>query len=75
MRWPSLATTIDNTCIRRGAKVSGGLHTDDGAAQGHVAPKVNITSDSQMVELENLRDLLEPLLELGNLQKQKNLLS
>lgn len=41
--------------------------TDDGATQSNIAAKVNVTGDSEMVELDDLGDLLETLLELLNL--------
>ena len=40
------------------------IHTDHGPAQGDIAAKVHVARDSQMIELDDLRDLLEPLLEL-----------
>ena len=40
---------------------------DDSTAQGDVPAKVDVPSDRQVVELENLRNLLEALLELLNL--------
>lgn len=40
---------------------------DDSSAKSDVTPKVNVTSYRQMIKLENLGDLLEPLLELLNL--------
>ena len=44
---------------------------DNRPAQGNVLPKVNITSNSQVVKLDDLGYLLEPLLELLNLKKSK----
>ena len=41
--------------------------TDDSASQGHVAAKVHVAGDGQVVELDDLRDLLEALLELRDL--------
>ena len=41
--------------------------TDDSASQGHVAAKVHVASDGQVVELGDLGDLLEALLELRDL--------
>lgn len=41
--------------------------TDDGTTKGDIAAEVDVASHSQMVELNDLGDLLEPLLELLNL--------
>jgi len=40
---------------------------DDGAAEGDVAPKVDVAGHCQVVQLDDLGDLLETLLELLNL--------
>ena len=40
---------------------------NDGTTEGDVAAKVNVTSDSQVIKLDNLGDLLEALLELLDL--------
>ena len=41
--------------------------TDDGTSQSDVPAKVDVTSDSQVVKLNDLGDLLEALLELLDL--------
>lgn len=41
--------------------------TDDSATQSDIAAKVDIASHCQVIELDDLRDLLEPLLELLDL--------
>jgi hypothetical protein len=43
-----------------------GYH-DHRPTQRHVSPKVNVSGHRQMIELEDLRHLLEPLLELLDL--------
>ncbi len=50
-------------------------HTDDGPPKSDVPPKVNITSNSEMIELDDLRDLPEPLLKLGDLYSQSNIVN
>jgi len=42
-------------------------YTDDSSTERNVAAEVDVTRDSQMVQLDDVRDLLEPLLELGDL--------
>jgi len=42
-------------------------HDDDGALQDNTSTHVDITSDSQVVQLDNLWDAWNSLLELGNL--------
>jgi len=42
-------------------------HTDNGPAKSDISPEVNVPSNSQMIQLQDLRDLLEPFLELLNL--------
>ena len=42
-------------------------HTDNGPAKSDISPEVNVPSNSQMIQLEDLRDLFEPFLELLNL--------
>ena len=42
--------------------------TDDGSPQGDITAEVNITSNSKMVKLDNLRNLLEAFLELLDLE-------
>ena len=42
-------------------------HHNHRPAQRHVSPKVNISGDRQMIQLDNLGHLLEPLLELLDL--------
>jgi len=44
--------------------------TDHCPAKRHIPTKVNIASHRQMIKFQNLRNLLEPLLELLDLQKQ-----
>ena len=44
---------------------------DHRPAQRHVAPEVHVTGHREMVELEDLGDLLEPLLELLDLKKSE----
>ena len=41
---------------------------DDGAAEGDVPAEVDVARDGQMIELEDLRNLLEALLEVLDLQ-------
>ena len=43
------------------------IRTDDRATKSDVTPEANITSDRQVVKLQNLGNLLEPLLELCDL--------
>lgn len=43
------------------------IRTDDRATKSDVTAEANITSDRQVVKLQNLRNLLEPLLELCDL--------
>ena len=70
--WPSLATTSHShqKSIKATWKLVEKL-TDDSAAQRHVASKVDIASDSQMVKFQDLGDLLEALLELLDLKQHK----
>jgi hypothetical protein len=42
-------------------------HDDHRPTQRHVSPKVNVSGHRQMIELEDLGHLLEPLLELLDL--------
>ena len=42
-------------------------YTDDSSTKCDVPAEVDVPRDRQMVQLDNVRDLLEPLLELGNL--------
>ena len=44
---------------------------NDRPAQRHVAPEVDVAGHGEMVELDDLGDLLEPLLELLNLKTPK----
>ena len=43
------------------------IRTDDRATKSDVTAEANITGDCQVVKLQNLRNLLEPLLELCDL--------
>lgn len=52
--------------IKRGTEL-----TDDSPPKCNVAAEVNIPGNSQMVQLDNLRNFLEPLLELRNLRGEK----
>ena len=45
------------------------IRTDDRATKSDVTAEANITGDCQVVKLQNLRNLLEPLLELRDLLK------
>jgi hypothetical protein len=42
--------------------------TYNGPSQSDISTERNIASDSQMIKLDNMRDGLEALLELGNLR-------
>jgi hypothetical protein len=42
-------------------------HTNNGSAKSDISSEVNVPSNSQMIQFEDLRDLLEPFLELLNL--------
>jgi len=46
---------------------------DDSSTKGDVASKVNISGNRQVVKLENLGDLLEPLLELLDLFRRSKI--
>ena len=41
-------------------------HTDNSSAKSDISPEVNVPGNSQMIQFEDLRDLLEPFLELLN---------
>ena len=69
IRWPSLATTREHNQFQILEGEVEGQRTDDGAPQGDVTSEVNIAGDGQVVELDDLRDLLESLLELRDLLK------
>jgi hypothetical protein len=43
-------------------------HDDHRPTQRHVSPKINVSGHRQVIQLDNLGDLLEPLLELLDLQ-------
>ena len=45
------------------------LRTDDSASEGYIPSEIHIAGYSQVVQLDDLRDLLEAFLELSNLQK------
>ena len=47
--------------------------TDDCPTKGNIPTKVYITSYRQMIKFQNLGNLLEPLLELMDLQKNINI--
>ena len=47
-------------------------HDNHRPTQRHVSPKVNVSGHRQVIQLDNLRDLLEPLLELLDLQKSSS---
>jgi hypothetical protein len=46
------------------------LRTYDCASEGHIPSEIDIAGYSQMVQLDNLRDLLEAFLELLDLQNE-----
>ena len=73
IRWPSLATTVVLIDKEKWAKHKGKKNklTDDRPAKGHIPTKVYITSHRQMIKFQNLGNLLEPLLELLDLQRKK----
>jgi hypothetical protein len=66
--WPSLATTANlvstNDHTKKGVKK---LRTNDGSTKSDISSEVNVPCNSQMIQLKDLRDLLEPFLELLNL--------
>jgi len=43
---------------------------DDGAAEGDALPEPDVARDGEVVEFEDVRDALEPLLEVANLLKR-----
>ena len=51
------------------------VFTDDSSTKCNVSAKVDVAGDGQMVQLRNMRNLLESLLELRNLREdQKGIL-
>ena len=70
IRCPSLATTVALIVSQKYETTNKKKAlTDDCPAKRHIPTEVNITSHRQMIKLQNLRNLLEPLLELLDLQK------
>ena len=68
LHWQRLSYLID---IRERAKQENKTKlTNDCPAKGHIPTKVYIPSYRQMIEFQNLGNLLEPLLELLDLQKK-----
>ena len=53
------------------ASKSGITHTNYCTTQCHIASKVDVTSDGQVVQLKNLGNGLEALLELRDLMKNQ----
>ena len=75
IRCPSLATTVVliNNRMSKTKQRNKTKLTDDCSAKGHIPTKVYITSHRQMIKFQNLGNLLEPLLELLDLQKNINI--
>lgn len=55
------------TCKHRASRNMRIQHTNDGTTKGDIATEVDIARDSQVIQLNDLRNLLESLLELRNL--------
>lgn len=64
-------TVLQDTTIRNVDPLSLVGNNDNGSPQRHVTSKVDIACHRQMVQLENLGNLLEPLLELLDLRKHR----
>ena len=73
IRCPSLATTVVLIDKRMSETRKETKLTDDCPAKGHIPTKVYITSHRQMIKFQNLGNLLKPLLELMDLQKNMNI--
>ena len=58
---------LEDTSIRNVDALALVRHDDHGPAQCYVSPKVNVSSHRQVIQLDDLGDLLEPLLELLDL--------
>ena len=65
---PSFATTEDSSQHPETSPV-GKRYTNNSSTKRDVSAEVNIPRDRQVVQLDDMGDLLEPLLELGNLQE------
>lgn len=65
---PSFATT-ESSNQNPEASWTCRIFTDDSSTKRYVSAKVDVARDSQMVQLNNVRDLLESLLELADLQE------
>jgi hypothetical protein len=64
--WPSLATTKGTrNQLHDGGKIT--QLTDYGPSECDISTEVNIASHGQVIKLKNLRDLLDPFLELLDL--------
>jgi hypothetical protein len=60
-------TVLEDTPIRNVNALALVRHHNHSPTQRHVSPKVDVPSHRQMIQLEDLGDLLEPLLELLDL--------